>query len=36
MRTRYFGIVVTAALLLANLIWVYFKVPEFKDGPIQT
>jgi DHA1 family multidrug resistance protein-like MFS transporter len=31
-----FVFVVTAALLLANLIWVYFKVPEFKDDPIQT
>jgi len=31
-----FVFVVTAALLLANLIWVYFKVPEFKDGPVQT
>jgi DHA1 family multidrug resistance protein-like MFS transporter len=31
-----FVFAVTAALLLANLIWVWFKVPEFKDGPIQT
>jgi MFS transporter, DHA1 family, multidrug resistance protein len=23
----------TAALLVVNLIWVWFKVPEFKDGP---
>jgi DHA1 family multidrug resistance protein-like MFS transporter len=28
-----FVFVVTAALLLANLIWVYLKVPEHKDGP---
>jgi DHA1 family multidrug resistance protein-like MFS transporter len=26
----------TTVLLLANLIWVYLKVPEFKDGPAQT
>jgi len=25
--------VITAALLLANLIWVYLKVSEYKDGP---
>jgi DHA1 family multidrug resistance protein-like MFS transporter len=31
-----FVFVVTAVLLLANLIWVYLKVPEFKDGPAQT
>jgi hypothetical protein len=27
---------VTAALLLANLIWVYLKVPEFRDGPMSS
>jgi DHA1 family multidrug resistance protein-like MFS transporter len=26
----------TTVLLLANLIWVYLKVPEFKDGPAPT
>lgn len=26
----------TAALLLANLVWVYLKVPEFKDGPVNS
>jgi predicted MFS family arabinose efflux permease len=31
-----FVFVVTAALLLANLIWVYLKVPEFKDGPASS
>ena len=31
-----FVFVVTAALLLANLIWVYLKVPEFKDGPVNS
>jgi predicted MFS family arabinose efflux permease len=24
---------VTAVLLLANLVWVYAKVPELRDGP---
>jgi len=28
-----FVFVMTAALLMANLIWVWFKVPEYKDGP---
>jgi MFS transporter, DHA1 family, multidrug resistance protein len=28
-----FVFVMTAALLVANLVWVWFKVPEYKDGP---
>ncbi len=28
--------VMTAALLMANLIWVYLKVPEYKDGPMNS
>jgi DHA1 family multidrug resistance protein-like MFS transporter len=31
-----FVFAVTAALLLANLIWVYLKVPEYKDGPMNS
>jgi predicted MFS family arabinose efflux permease len=26
----------TAMLLVANLVWVYLKVPEFKDGPTSS
>jgi DHA1 family multidrug resistance protein-like MFS transporter len=26
----------TAMLLIANLVWVYLKVPEFKDGPTSS
>ena len=31
-----FVFVVTATLLLANLVWVYLKVPEYKDGPTNS
>jgi DHA1 family multidrug resistance protein-like MFS transporter len=27
---------ITAVLLLANLVWVYLKVPEYKDGPANS